>query len=158
MLYNWVLKRYGFANGYRYSLAIFSVGMIIMYICNVNSASLTELQLTLIALFGGIMVSFALGAFFSVSYTVPTYLAKKELDEKGNDVASMYFAVLGLFEGIASGVGTGLILVFLKKNDIISWLPIIVAMCCAVAFVMTFAFKKDFAKMGMDEKYLKSNQ
>lgn len=152
MVYNKIIKKYGFANAYRYALTIFSVGMIIMYICNINSETMTELQLNLVAILGGIFVSFALGSFFSLTYTVPTFLAKKELDEKKTDVASMYFAVQGLFEGIASGVATGLILVFLKANNCISWLPIIVAVCCGVAFAMSFKFKDFLAKMGQERE------
>ena len=148
IVYNSIMKKHGFANAYRYSLVIFALGMIIMYICNVCSPYMSELQLTLVAMFGGIFVSFALGAFFSVSYTIPTNLAKKELDEKGHDVASMYFAVQGLFEGIAAGVATGLILVALKDNNVISWLPIIVSICCGIAFAMSFAFSKHLASMG----------
>ena len=150
MVYNKIIKKHGFGHAYRYSLTIFAIGMMIMYFCNINSDNMTELQLTLVALLGGIFVSFAMGAFFSVSYTVPTYLARKEFKEKGFDVASMYFAVQGLFEGIAAGVATGLILVFLKANQAISWLPIIVAICCGVAFAMSYGFKKHLANMGKD--------
>ena len=152
LVYNKIIKKYGFANAFRYSLTIFTVGMIIMYICNVMSGSMTETELTLVALGGGIFVSFALGSFFSLTYTVPIFLAKKEADEKGVDVASMYFAVQGLFEGVAAGVATGLILVALKNYQVISWLPIIVAVCCAIAFVMSFAFHKDLAQMGKEVK------
>lgn len=152
MLYNKIIKKYGFANAYRYALTIFSVGMIIMYFCNINSENMTELALNLVAICGGVFVSFALGSFFSLTYTVPTFLAKRELEQKGTDVATMYFAVQGLFEGIAAGVATGLILVFLKDHNCISWLPIIVAICCGIAFVMSFKFKDFLAKMGQEKK------
>jgi ZIP family zinc transporter len=55
-------------------------------------------------------------------------------------------------EGIAAGVATGLILVFLKDHNCISWLPIIVAICCGIAFVMSFKFKDFLAKMGQEKK------
>jgi hypothetical protein len=123
-----------------------------MYFCNINSENMTELALNLVAICGGVFVSFALGSFFSLTYTVPTFLAKRELEQKGTDVATMYFAVQGLFEGIAAGVATGLILVFLKDHNCISWLPIIVAICCGIAFVMSFKFKDFLAKMGQEKK------
>lgn len=152
IVYNWVVKRYGFANAFRYVLTVFAIGMIVMYICNVNSARMTTGQLTAVAICGGIFVSFALGAFFSISYTVPSYLAKREMDTRRMDVSSIYFATLGLFEGIAAGVATGLILVTLKANNVISLLPIIVALCAGVAFAMSFGFKKELAYMGKENK------
>ncbi|MBQ7387620.1 MAG: MFS transporter [Clostridia bacterium] len=148
IVYNKILKRFGLGVAYRYVLTIFSVGMMIMYFCNINSNKLTELQLTLVALLGGIFVSFAIGAFFSVTYTVPTHLAQKEYERSGNGVSSMYFAVEGLFEGIAAGIATGPILVSLKNYNVISLLPIIVAVCCMSAFALSFAFPKEISLMG----------
>ena len=101
------------------------------------------------AILGGIFASFAIGAFFSVSYTVPSHLAQVEFDTKGVSVSSMYFAVEGLIEGIAAGIATGPILVFLKSNDYISYMPIVVAAACLIAFAMSFAFPKTIAKMGI---------
>jgi Na+/melibiose symporter-like transporter len=150
MAYNKIIKKYGFAWGYRFSLVIFALGMMVMLLCYLTADILSPLALTLIAMFGGVFVSCALGAFFSVSYTIPTYLARKELQEHGNDVASMYFAVQGLFEGIAAGIATGFILVMLKAHDAIVLLPVIVAICCGVAFVMTFYFKDHLANMGKE--------
>ncbi len=148
ILYNHIVKRKGLGFAYRYILAVFSVGMIVMYICNVNSDRLTKLTLTMIAILGGIFVSFAIGSFFSVTYTVPTHLAKRELENSGKRIASMLFAVQGVFEGIASGIATGLILVCLKNYEKISLLPIIVAICCMTAFCMSFAFSGEIAYMG----------
>ena len=150
LLYNKIIKKRGLGFAYRYSLAIFSVGMLVMYFCNINSDQLTSLQLTLIALFGGILVSFALGAFFSITYTVPTQLAHREMQLKGISVSSMYFAIQGLFEGIAAGIATGIILVTLKANDVISLLPLIVMACCGIAFAVSFAFKKELAFLGQE--------
>lgn len=154
LLYNKIVKKYGLGIGYRYVLTIFSVGMMIMYICNINSHRLTELQLTLVALLGGILVSFAIGAFFSVTYTVPSHLARLEYESSGKSVSSMYFAVEGLFEGIAAGIATGPILVFLKGtqgNTRISWLPIVVAGACMTAFLMSLLFPKSISGMGKTE-------
>lgn len=152
ILYNYVVKKFGFGTGLRYSLVIFSVGMLVMWICNVTSESLSSLQLHLIALFGGLFVSFALGAFFSVNYTVPTHLASLQAKRKGVEVSSMYFAVQGLFSGVAAGIATGFILVALKDFDVISLLPIIVMICSAVAFVMSFWLHKDVNYMGKKNK------
>ncbi|MBR2336211.1 MAG: MFS transporter [Clostridia bacterium] len=148
MLYNYIIKKKGLAFAYRYVLTIYAIGMMIMYFCNINSKNMTELALTLVALGGGIFISFSLGAFFSVNYMVPTHLARLEYERTGNKVASMFFAVQGLFEGVAAGIATGPILVTLKDNNAISLLPIIVAVCCATAIGMSFGFHKDVKYMG----------
>jgi hypothetical protein len=64
----------------------------------------------------------------------------------------MYFAVQGIFEGIAAGVATGLILVQLKDFNVIWLLPIISIAACMIAFVMSFWFKKDIALIGKENK------
>ena len=152
IVYNKITKRYGLGIGYRYVLSIFSIGMLVMYFCNIYSSAMSELVLTLIAVLGGIFVSFAIGAFFSVTYTVPTHLAQAEYEKTGKTVATMYFAVEGLFEGIAAGIATGFILVALKANQVISILPIIVALCCGVAFAISFAFPRSIKALGRSEK------
>ena len=152
ILYNHIVKRKGLGFAYRYILSIFSVGMIVMYICNVTSDSLSKLTLTMVAILGGIFVSFAIGSFFSVTYTVPTHLAQRELERSGKGIASMLFAVQGVFEGIASGIATGFILVCLKNYSKISLLPIIVAVCCMTAFGMSFAFSGEIAYMGKEKE------
>jgi Na+/melibiose symporter-like transporter len=152
MLYNRIVKRRGLAVAFRVTLAIYSVGMLVMYLCSIFSTSLTELQLTLIAIFGGILVSFSLGSFFSVPYTVPTHLAQVEFNRSGNGVASMYFAVDGLFGGVASGIATGVILVALKSINNISLLPIIVIICMMTAFCLTFFLPDTIKNIGKGEK------
>lgn len=152
ILYNKVIKKYGLATAFRYSLIVFSLGMIVMYICCKTHQNFDELTLTLIAILGGIFVSFALGSFFSITYTVPTYLARRELETKGTDVASMYFAVQGLFEGVAAGIATGFILVTLKDQKAIDLLPIIVCGVSMIAFVMSFFLPKVVSLMGQKTK------
>lgn len=152
ILYNYIVKRKGLGFAFRYILSIFSVGMIIMFVCTKLSDSLSPFQLTLIAIFGGILVSFAIGAFFSVTYTVPSHIAQRENETSGKSIASMIFAVQGLFEGIASGIATGFILVTLKDFQMISILPLIVALCCMMAFGFSFVFPKTIAFMGKDKE------
>ena len=153
ILYNKIVAKRGLGFGYRYILTIFSIGMLVMYFCNINSHNMTKLALTAVAILGGIFVSFAIGAFFSVTYTVPTHLAKKEKEEKGISVASMFFAVQGLFEGVSAGLATGVMLTALKSEDLIgniSYLPLIVAAACMTAFCMSFAFPKVISLMGKE--------
>ena len=153
ILYNKIVSKKGLGFGYRYILTIFSIGMLVMYFCNISAQSLSKGALTAIAICGGILVSFSIGAFFSVTYTVPSHLAKREREEKGHSVASMYFAVQGLFEGVSAGLATGVMLTALKSEDMIgniSFLPLIVAAACMIAFGMSFAFPKVISRMGKE--------
>ncbi len=150
MLYNKITKRYGLGIGYRYVLSVFSLGMGIMFLCTQLASVVSEGVLTAIAIPGAVVVSFAIGAFFSISYTVPSTLARIEYETSGKSVSSMYFAVQGLFEGIAAGVATGIILVTLKANDVIQLLPIIVIITCIAAFAMSFTFPESIRKLGKE--------
>lgn len=157
MLYNKIKKRSGFAVAFRYSLVIFSVGMLIMFACSLMADKMTSLQLTLVAILGGILVSFSLGALFAVNYSVPTFYARKEREQRGLEVSGMYFAVQGLLEGIATGVATGLILVCLKElhyryGFFIKLLPIVVCVCFAISFLMSYAFDDELAYMDKERK------
>ena len=150
MAYNRITKKYGLGIGYRFVLAIFSVAMVILLACFFIAGKVPEIVLTLIAVFGGIFVSFSLGAFFSITYTVPTNLAQREMTLRGNNVSSMYFAVQGLFEGLAAGIATGPILTALKHYDIIYLLPVVAIICCLIAFIMSFFFPEEIGYMSRD--------
>lgn len=158
MAYNSLVKKHGLGVGYRFVLAVFAIGMGVMLLCYALSDKISPLALTLIAVFGGIFISFSLGAFFSITYIVPTNLAKRELEKSGNSVSGMYFAVQGMFEGIASGIGTGLILVALKDHDVIYLLPVVVIVCCIVALVMSFFFPDEIRYMSKNVEMKKTEE
>lgn len=148
MAYNKFTKRFGIAFAYRFVLSMFSVGMCVMLLCYYLNGVVTPLILNVIAICGGIVVSFAIGAFFSVTYVVPTGLAQLQFEKTGESVSSMYFAVQGLFEGIAAGIATGIILVQLKAHEVIMLLPIVSIIACAGAFVVTYFFPNEIKYLG----------
>lgn len=148
MLYNKMVKKFGLGTAYRYILGMFSIGMIVMFACGMNLNALTNTQALIVAIAGALLSSFAIGTFFSVGYTVPSALAQIEYEKKGISVSSMYFAVQGLFEGIASGIATGLVLVALKTTGTILYMPLIVVCACMTAFNMSFLFPKSISQMG----------
>lgn len=151
LLYNKIVKNRGLGFGYRYSLTIFSVGMAVLYLCYRLSPLVSSLQLHLIALLGGLLISFSIGSFFSVTYTVPSHLAQREFERSGKSVSSMYFAVEGVFSAVSSGIAASWILVPLKgttEATYISWLPIVVIATCVTAFVLSLFFPKTIALMG----------
>ena len=147
LAYNTIVKKFGLGLGYKFVLVIFSIGMGIMLVCYAISGVVAPIVLTLIAIFGGIFISFSLGAFFSITYIVPTNLAQRQMAENSNSISSMYFAVQGLFEGIAAGIATGPILTLLKDKDVIYLLPVVVIVCCVIALGMSFFFPDEIKYM-----------
>ena len=151
LLYNKITKKYGLGAAYKFVLLMFALAMAVICLCGLFRQSLSNLEATVLAICGSLLASFSIGGFFSVSYTVPTHLAQLEYQRMGVSVSSMYFAVEGLVEGIAAGLATGPMLVFLKGNGdttYIAYLPIAVAAACLLAFVMSFFFPKTISKMG----------
>lgn len=148
MLYNHIIKKKGFRVAYMTIVAIYGVGMGLMYICR----QVSDPWLTIIALCCGIIVSFSIGAFFSVTYTIPSQLAE-EANKKGVACASsMYFAMQGLFEAISAAFAGSIILVFLKQNDLVQYMTLIISGFCAVAFVMSIFLPKSMAYLGKANK------
>ena len=150
--YNKIIKKHGMGTAFRYVLGVFSIGMIIMFFCYLTKGVLPPLALTIIAVVGGIFVSFSIGAFFSVTYTIPSQLSLQKFEETGNKVSGMYFAVQGLFQGVATGIGGGAICALLKEFDVIYLLPIIVCLTCVISFVMSFWFPRTINNIGKINK------
>lgn len=152
LVYNKFMKKRGLGFAYRFVLTVFAIGMLVLLFCYFNPFNLTPLGLHIVAVLGGIFISFSIGAFFSITYSVPSNIAELEYKRTGKTVSAMYFAVQGVFEGVAAGIATGVILVALKNFDCIWLLPIIASLTCVIGFMMTFGFNKDISLMGKELK------
>lgn len=147
LIYNKLVQKKGLGFAYRYILLVFSIGMFLMGFCKF----IPQNFLMAYAIACSIIVSFSIGAFFSVTYTVPSYRAAKRKGENESS-SSMYFAIQGLFEGASAGLASGVILVFLKQNGYISSLTVIVSVICMVAFALSFMLPKDITLVGKEIK------
>lgn len=147
MLYNKIVLKRGLGVGYRYVLAVYSLGMGLMGLCDFIPDSL----IYPFAIGCSLIVSFAIGSFFSVTYTVPSHRAALRKNES-DTASSMYFAIQGLFEGASAGIASGVILVFLKQNGYVSVLTVIVAVVCMTAFVMSYFLPKSISMIGKQEQ------
>lgn len=145
LLYNKVVKKKGLGFAYRYILGVFSLGMGLMGLCRFLPPALTFP----FAVFCGIIVSFSIGAFFSVTYTVPSQRAAARREEN-RAASSMYFAIQGLFEGASAGLASGVILVFFKQSGLVSYMTYAVALFCMAAFFLSFGLPKDIAYIGKE--------
>ncbi|MBE7056546.1 MAG: MFS transporter [Ruminococcaceae bacterium] len=155
ILYNRVVKKKGLKFAYQYILLVFSVGMSLMIFCPLLPKTL---QLPY-AIMCAVIVSFSIGAFFSITYTIPSQLAAEENERSGVCASSMYFAVQGLFEAISAGIATQVVLVFIRtfraggaeSGPLVKFLPLIVAGFCMVAFLMAFLLPESIAKLGKEK-------
>lgn len=158
ILYNKILKKKGLGFAFRYILLVFSIGMSAMMLCHVVP---TSAQMP-VAIGCAIIVSFAIGAFFSISYTVPAQLAADKNKEEGAAVAStMYFAAQGLAEAISASLATQVILVFIRTfgrdenmgaGPLMKGFPLIVSGFCMLAFFLAFFLPKAVAEIGKEKK------
>ena len=145
LLYNWFTRRFGFGFSYRYVLIIFAVGMLSMFGVSMLPQGVLK---TILAICTGLISSFGIGAMFSVAYSVPSQLAAEEEKKTGVSNAAMYFAVQGLFAGVASGIGGAAILTWLKTTETVRYMTPICAVAMLVAFILSFLLPKSVREMG----------
>ncbi|MBR6922394.1 MAG: MFS transporter [Clostridia bacterium] len=154
ILYNKIQKKYGFGAAFRYVLLTFVVGMLAMFGVGFVGAGTAKLVLSIIT---GLISSFAIGAMFAVAYSIPSQLAAEEEQKNGVSNSAMYFAVQGLFAGVASGIGSGIVLTALKKGSekggsAMIFLTVISAAGALVSFALTFILPKTMIYLGKVEK------
>ncbi|MBE6923614.1 MAG: hypothetical protein E7466_00030 [Ruminococcaceae bacterium] len=147
LLYNKVTRKFGLGVAYRYILLVYSLGMGLMGLCRFIPDGL----LFPFAIGCSLIVSFSIGAFFSVTYCVPSNRAAARKGA-GDTASSMYFAVQGLFEGTSAGIASGVILVYLKQSGHVNVLTLVVAAACMTAFALSFLLPKSITQIGKVKK------
>ncbi len=145
LIYNRLTRKFGFGFSYRYTLVIFAVGMAAMFTVSYLPAGTLK---TILAIVTGLISSFGIGAMFSVAYSVPSQLAAEEEKRTGISNAAMYFAVQGLFAGVASGIGGQAVLTMMKTNNVVKYMTLVCAIAVLVAFVLSFMLPKSVTLMG----------
>lgn len=145
LIYNRLTRKFGFGFSYRYTLVIFAVGMAAMFAVSYLPAGTLK---TILAIVTGLISSFGIGAMFSVAYSVPSQLAAEEEKRTGISNAAMYFAVQGLFAGVASGIGGQAVLTMMKTNNVVKYMTLVCAIAVLVAFVLSFMLPKSVTLMG----------
>ena len=167
MLYNRIIKKHGFGAAFRYTLITYTVGMLAMFAIGIWAP---EGAKTIPSVISGLISSFAIGAMFAVAYSIPSQLAAEEEEKTGITNSAMYFAVQGLFAGIATGIGTGIVLTALKKASEVpegaaatgvramAFLTLISAGATFLAFILTFILPKSLMKLGKEQKGTDTNE
>ena len=154
ILYNYIIKKKGFGFAFRYILIIFAVGMAAMFGVGMLEAGTLKTVLSIVT---GLISSFGIGAMFAVAYSVPSQLASDEEKKTGVSNAAMYFAVQGLFAGVATGIATGVVLTALKgseeqASDAIKYMTLICAAAMVVSLALSFILPKGIVYLGKEKK------
>ncbi len=147
ILYNKIINKKGFRPAYRFTLGMFTLGMAVMTIANVNWISDGTTRF-IIGIVASLLCSFAIGSFFSIGYIVPSFLANKEEKETGVSHPAMYFAIQGLVGGVSAGISTGLLWVFLKDTGNTYLMGIVVAVGCLLTLILTLFMPKSLNDVG----------
>ncbi len=150
LLFRFLIRKYGFGFAFRYVLVIFCVSMTSMGLIGFMAAGTLK---SVLAILSGLIASFAVGAMFSVAYSVPAQLAAEEEEKTGIGNSAMYFAVQGLFAGVASGIATGVVLTALKGSqnhptDAIKYMTLIAAAGCLLSLLVSKTLPESVVQMG----------
>ena len=89
---------------------------------------------------------------FAVAYSIPSQLAAEDEKRTGISHSAMYFAVQGLFAGVASGIGGYAVLTALKTHSMSPYITLITAIACVAAFALTFILPRSIVILGKEEK------
>ena len=153
MIYERIIRKHGFGAAYRYVLVSFAIGALFLF--GISFMPQGTLK-TVLSVISGLVCSLGIGALFAVAYSVPSQLAADEEKKTGVSNSAMYFAVQGLFAGIATGIGTGIVLTALKGSETsnsgaIKYMTLICAVAVMVSFALTFTLPKVIRTMGKEE-------
>lgn len=151
ILYNKIMRVKGFGFAFRYTLITYTIGMAAMFFVGKLTGGSAK---TVLSIMTGLISSLAIGSLFAVAYSIPSQLAAEEEERTGVANSAMYFAVQGLFSGVASGIATGVVLTALKKagTGAVGYMTLICALGTAAAFALTFILPKSLIKMGKRDK------
>ncbi len=154
IFYNRLIKKRGFGFAFRYVLLMYVIGMVFLGIVGLLEPAPEKEWLSILA---GLCCSVAVGALFSVAYSVPSQLAADEEKETGISNSAMYFAVQGLFSGVASGIATGVVLTALKGSETnptnaMQYMTFVAAAGCFAAILFTWLLPRSIITMGRQDK------
>ena len=155
IIYNKLIAKKGFKFAYQYTLLIFALGMLAFFgISLLNVSGTVKMILGMVC---GVCSSFSIGAMFAVAYSIPSQLAADDEKKTGRSHAAMYFAVQGLFSGIASGIGGTALLTLLKKTELWEhkstfYITVAAAIAALIAFGLAFLLPKSISELGKEKK------
>ncbi len=152
VIFNIVQKRKSLRFAFQTSLIAFAVAMLVFDFAWVGFWPGSFIPRLIIGALGGMIGSYSIGAFFAFPYIIPSQIAANEQKLTGKNHSAMYFAIQGLITQIAAAISTGIVYINVKSittpnSDIlgIALVPIIVAVACLLAFILSFRMPKKYS-------------
>ncbi len=160
LIFNALMKKKGFVFAFRYTLIMYSIGMLMMFGISFLRDIAPKNVYTVCAIVTGLVNSLSIGSMFSVAYSIPAQIAADEEKETGKSHSAMFFAVQGLLAGVASGLATGPTLVALKEGSKnvaegrtpIWYMTVICAIATLLSLALTVFLPKSLRELGKQEK------
>ena len=154
-LYYKLVQKKGIRFSYQLCLLTFAVAILNFDIGSEYLFPSNEMARIVIGCVGGVLGSFAIGAFFATPCMIPSQIAAMEYKVTGKDHTAMYFAVQSLATSIVAAIATGLVYEYIKNLEVpkvihgvavageqwkvgVSLVPLIVSAMCIVGFFACF--------------------
>lgn len=153
VIFNIVQKKKGLRFAFQTSLIAFAFAMLVFNSAWVGFWPGSYIPRLIIAIIGGTIGSYSIGAFFAFPYIIPSQIAANEQKATGKNHTAMYFAVQGLVVQVSAAISTGIVYINVKNittpnSEIfgIFLVPFIVAIACLLAFALSFRMPKNYSQ------------
>jgi MFS family permease len=162
-LYHKLMQKKGIRFAYQMCLLAFAIAILNFCIGSeyVFPGEANATVRLIIGAAGGTFSSFAIGAFFSMPYIIPSQIAAMEFKVTGKDHSAMYFAVQALVTSVVGAVSSGLVYENIKNITAtkiidgvevvgetwkvgVSIVPVLVSIACVVGFLTCFRMPKEY--------------
>ena len=154
-LYYKLIKKKGIRFSYQVALLTFAVAILNFVVGSEYIFPHSVTTRVVVGCVGGMLGSFAIGAFFATPYIIPSQIAAMEFKVTGKDHTAMYFAIQSLSTAVVAAISTGLIYEYIKNINTqkvidgviiageqwkvgVSLVPAIVSVMCIIGFFLCF--------------------
>lgn len=154
-IYYKLIKKKGIRFSYQVALLTFAVAILNFVVGSEYIFPHSVTTRVVVGCVGGMLGSFAIGAFFATPYIIPSQIAAMEFKVTGKDHTAMYFAIQSLSTAVVAAISTGLIYEYIKNINTqkvidgviiageqwkvgVSLVPAIVSVMCIIGFFLCF--------------------
>ncbi len=167
-IYYKLIKKKGIRFSYQVALLTFAVAILNFVVGSEYIFPHSVTARVVVGCVGGMLGSFAIGAFFATPYIIPSQIAAMEFKVTGKDHTAMYFAIQSLSTAVVAAISTGLIYEYIKNINTqkvidgviiageqwkvgVSLVPAIVSVMCIIGFFLCFKMPAHYTEQVVRE-------
>ncbi len=170
ILFNRAIKKRGVRFAAKTAMLSFAVGILGFFFGSQLFWGSNLIPKLVFASVGGTISSYAIGAFFSMPVMITSQVGAVDREVTGKSNSGMYFAGQALATTVFGALSTGIVYAFLKQLPVIGGseatelklgsllVPIIVSVCCLIAFGFAFLMPKNFDKEHIGDYFVKQEE